>query len=60
MVTIGAEYFSDKGLSDKWKMNKIFCFGPSQLASKIECDKAFAKDFMTRHQIPTARYSKFT
>jgi phosphoribosylamine--glycine ligase len=31
-------------------------FGPSRAAAQLECSKAFAKDFMSRHGIPTARY----
>jgi phosphoribosylamine--glycine ligase len=38
----------------------IRCFGPSQAAAQIEASKVFAKDFMARHHIPTARYATFT
>jgi hypothetical protein len=35
-------------------------FGPSQAAARIESSKAFAKDFMLRHAIPTGRYASFS
>lgn len=38
----------------------IAVFGPSQAAAKLEASKAFAKDFMKRHDIPTAKYESFT
>ena len=36
------------------------CFGPGALASKIEASKHFAKEFMKRWDIPTARFQTFT
>lgn len=45
------DYFSDRGLA---------CFGPSKGASQLEGSKAFTKDFLARHQIPTAEYQNFT
>ena len=38
----------------------IPCFGPTPEAAQLEGSKAFAKDFMARHSIPTARYATFT
>lgn len=35
-------------------------FGPSSLAARMEGSKAFSKDFMARHSIPTARFKVFT
>ena len=37
----------------------IRCFGPKQAAAQIEASKVFAKNFMARHHIPTARYAAF-
>ena len=38
----------------------IRCFGPTKAAARIEGSKTFAKDFMARHSIPTARYQNFS
>lgn len=38
----------------------IPCFGPTPEAARLEGSKAFSKDFMARHKIPTARYANFT
>jgi phosphoribosylamine--glycine ligase/phosphoribosylformylglycinamidine cyclo-ligase len=38
---------------------RIPCFAPSREAAQLEGSKAFSKDFMARHKIPTAEYQKF-
>jgi phosphoribosylamine--glycine ligase len=45
------DYFSERGLA---------CFGPSERAARLEGSKAYTKDFLARHDIPTARYETFT
>jgi phosphoribosylamine--glycine ligase len=45
------DYFAGRGLR---------CFGPSAAAAQLEGSKAFTKDFLARHQIPTAAYQNFT
>ena len=45
------DYFSEQGLR---------CFGPRKGAAQLEGSKAFTKDFLARHQIPTASYQNFT
>ncbi len=45
------DYFSERGLR---------CFGPQRGAAQLEGSKAFTKDFLTRHHIPTAAYANFT
>ncbi len=45
------DYFSERGLR---------CFGPSKGAAQLEGSKAFTKDFLARHNIPTAAYANFT
>ena len=59
LVLIGPEIPLADGLADSLSAERIRCFGPSQAAAKIESSKSFAKDFMARHHIPTARYETF-
>lgn len=49
------------GIVDYFNENvpDIACFGPTQAAARMEGSKTFAKDFMKRHSIPTARYENF-
>ncbi len=48
------------GIVDRFSEAGLACFGPSAAAAKLEGSKSFAKDFMSRHGIPTAAYGKFT
>ena len=48
------------GIVDKFSSAGLACFGPSAAAAQLEGSKAYAKDFMARHGIPTAAYGKFT
>ena len=59
LVLIGPEIPLADGLADSLTAERIRCFGPSQAAAQIEASKSFAKDFMARHHIPTARYATF-
>lgn len=60
LVVIGPEVALEAGLSDALRAAGVAVFGPSRAAACIETSKAFAKDFMARHAIPTARYAVFT
>jgi phosphoribosylamine--glycine ligase len=60
LVVIGPEAPLAAGLVDSLSSEGIRCFGPKQAAAQIEASKVFAKDFMARHNIPTARYATFT
>lgn len=59
LVVIGPDAAVAAGLADALQAEGIATFGPSQAASELEWSKAFAKDFMTRHAIPTASYGTF-
>ncbi len=48
------------GIVDRFGEAGLACFGPSAAAAQLEGSKSFAKDFMSRHGIPTAAYGKFT
>jgi phosphoribosylamine--glycine ligase len=60
LVIVGPEAPLAGGIADALSTEGIRCFGPKQAAAQIETSKVFAKDFMARHQIPTARYATFS
>ena len=60
LVVIGPEAPLAEGLADVLVAAGIKCFGPGAACARLESSKAFAKDFMTRHGIPTAQYRVFT
>jgi phosphoribosylamine--glycine ligase len=60
LAVVGPEAPLAAGLADALWEAGIPVYGPSAEAAQIEADKAFAKDFMRRHQIPTADYQKFS
>ncbi|HLF02711.1 MAG TPA: phosphoribosylamine--glycine ligase, partial [Anaerolineales bacterium] len=59
LAIIGPEAPLTAGLADDLRTAGIKVFGPSQAAAEIESSKAFAKAFMARHNIPTARFATF-
>jgi phosphoribosylamine---glycine ligase len=60
LVVVGPETPLALGLADLLGARGIPVFGPSRAAAELEWSKAFAKDFMRRHGIPTAPYGVFT
>jgi phosphoribosylamine---glycine ligase len=60
LVIVGPEVALAAGLADALRAAGVPVFGPSQAAAEIESSKAFAKDFMRRHGLPTAAYATFT
>lgn len=63
MVLVGPEEPLVKGIVDLFRKDKalqqVAIIGPSQYGAQLEGSKAFAKKFMMRHNIPTARYREF-
>jgi phosphoribosylamine---glycine ligase len=56
LTVVGPELPLDRGIVDRFRADGLRIFGPSRAAAQLECSKAFAKAFMARHGIPTARY----
>jgi len=60
LVIVGPELPLSLGIVDALTARGFRAFGPTQAAAQLESSKAFAKHFMQRHQIPTARYAVCT
>src|SRR5712692_2902316 len=58
-VVVGPEAPLVAGLVDRLEAAGIAAFGPTAAAAALEGSKGFAKDFCTRHAIPTAAYRRF-
>jgi phosphoribosylamine--glycine ligase len=56
LTVVGPEAPLAAGLADRFAAAGRRVFGPTQAAARLETSKAFAKDFMQRHAVPTARY----
>jgi phosphoribosylamine--glycine ligase len=56
LTVVGPELPLDRGIVDLFRSRGLRIFGPSRAAAQLECSKVFAKAFMARHGIPTARY----
>jgi len=56
LTVVGPELPLDHGIADVFASRGLKIFGPSRAAAQLECSKVFAKAFMARHGIPTARY----
>lgn len=60
VTVVGPEAPLAAGVVDEFRARGLRIFGPTQKAAQLESSKAFAKDFMKRHGIPTAFYETFT
>lgn len=60
LVVVGPEAPLVAGLVDRLAERGIAAFGPSKAAARLEGSKAFSKDFMARHGVPTAGHHTFT
>ena len=60
LTIVGPEAPLVIGVVDAFEAAGLRCFGPSKDAAQLEGSKAFTKDFLARHRIPTADYANFT
>lgn len=59
LTVVGPEVPLVAGICDYFAAEGLACFGPSKAAAQLEGSKAFAKDFLARHKIPTGVYETF-
>ena len=60
LVVVGPEAPLERGIVDRFVAQNRRIFGPTRAAAQLETSKAFAKDFMHRHGVPTARFRTCT
>jgi len=60
LTVVGPETPLVAGVVDRFSDAGLACFGPRAAAAQLEGSKAFCKDFMVRHGIPTAEYKAFS
>ncbi|HTE42671.1 MAG TPA: phosphoribosylamine--glycine ligase, partial [Steroidobacteraceae bacterium] len=60
LTIVGPEGPLVLGVVDAFQAAGLRCFGPRKSAAQVEGSKAFTKDFLKRHHIPTAAYANFT
>ncbi|MFM8331483.1 MAG: phosphoribosylamine--glycine ligase, partial [Candidatus Methylumidiphilus sp.] len=60
LTIVGPEVPLVAVIVDEFQAADLLCFGPRQAAAQLEGSKAFCKDFLARHNIPTAAYATFT
>lgn len=60
LTVVGPEAALAAGVVDEFRVRGLRIFGPTKAAAQLESSKAFAKDFMKRHGIPTAAYETFS
>ena len=56
LTIVGPELPLSLGVADRFAEKGLLMFGPTRAAAQLESSKAFAKDFMARHGVPTARF----
>ncbi len=60
LTVVGPEQPLAAGVVDEFRAHGLRIFGPTKAAAQLESSKAFSKNFMKRHGIPTAEYETFT
>jgi phosphoribosylamine---glycine ligase len=60
LTIVGPEAPLVAGIVDRFQEEGHACFGPTRAAARLEGSKAYTKEFLQRHRIPTGRYAAFT
>src|SRR5690625_6833107 len=60
LTVVGPEDPLNAGIADRFRKEGLAIFAPTKAAALLEGSKDFAKQFMTKHDIPTADYATFT
>lgn len=60
LTIVGPEVPLVKGIVDEFEKHGLKIFGPNKECSKLEGSKAYSKEFMIRHNIPTAKHKEYT
>jgi len=60
LTIVGPEIPLVGGVVDRFEQHGLKCFGPRAAGAQLEGSKAFTKEFLSRHKIPTAAYRAFT
>ncbi len=60
LTVVGPEVPLVDGIVDRFEEEGLRVFGPNKACAQLEGSKAFAKEFMIRHDIPTAKYKEYT
>ena len=60
LTIVGPEAPLVAGVVDTFRLRNLDIYGPTAAAAQLEGSKAFTKDFLARHNIPTGRYANFT
>ncbi|MGD8325270.1 MAG: phosphoribosylamine--glycine ligase, partial [Gammaproteobacteria bacterium] len=60
LTIVGPEQPLVDGIVDRFEAAGLRCFGPKAAAARLEGSKKFTKDFLARHDIPSAAYGSFT
>ncbi len=60
LTVVGPEVPLVMGITDLFEKNGLNVFGPNKKCAQLEGSKVFTKDFLMRHNIPTAKYTEFT
>ncbi|MEZ5461461.1 phosphoribosylamine--glycine ligase [Dokdonella sp.] len=59
LTVVGPEIPLVLGVVDRFRAAGLACFGPRRIAAQLEGSKSYAKEFLVRHNIPTARHAAF-